>query len=239
MGFRFRKSVRLFPGVRLNFSKSGISTSLGRPGASINLGGRGTRYTAGIPGSGMSYSMLSSSASAGDRTADGQSTAGCFGWIAVALVAIFGLAICSKSPAPDLKSSDAQSSLQTEQLFVSASQLNCRANPSANAPVVTRFPRGTGVDVVVGGSKWSHVQRSEGACWVSREFLVRTLEAAAPLALAAAAKAQPTIRPNGQRRSSSAHRNSEGCPCSGSHVCIGPRGGRYCITSGGNKRYGV
>jgi hypothetical protein len=29
------------------------------------------------------------------------------------------------------------------------------------------------------------------------------------------------------------------CPCSGSRVCIGPRGGRYCITSGGNKRYGV
>lgn len=29
------------------------------------------------------------------------------------------------------------------------------------------------------------------------------------------------------------------CPCSGSSICIGPRGGRYCITSGGNKRYGV
>jgi hypothetical protein len=27
------------------------------------------------------------------------------------------------------------------------------------------------------------------------------------------------------------------CPCSGYSNCIGPRGGRYCITSGGNKRY--
>lgn len=27
------------------------------------------------------------------------------------------------------------------------------------------------------------------------------------------------------------------CPCSGSFNCVGPRGGRYCITSGGNKRY--
>lgn len=27
------------------------------------------------------------------------------------------------------------------------------------------------------------------------------------------------------------------CPCSGSKLCVGPRGGRYCITSGGNKRY--
>lgn len=29
------------------------------------------------------------------------------------------------------------------------------------------------------------------------------------------------------------------CPCNGGDVCVGPRGGRYCITSGGNKRYGV
>ena len=29
------------------------------------------------------------------------------------------------------------------------------------------------------------------------------------------------------------------CPCNGGNICIGPRGGRYCITSGGNKRYGV
>lgn len=27
------------------------------------------------------------------------------------------------------------------------------------------------------------------------------------------------------------------CPCSRSLNCVGPRGGRYCITSGGNKRY--
>lgn len=33
--------------------------------------------------------------------------------------------------------------------------------------------------------------------------------------------------------------SSGSCPCSGSKVCVGPRGGRYCITSGGNKRYGV
>ncbi|MGY2257806.1 hypothetical protein [Pseudomonas sp. SDO55104_S430] len=29
------------------------------------------------------------------------------------------------------------------------------------------------------------------------------------------------------------------CSCRGGNVCYGPRGGRYCITSGGNKRYGI
>jgi Protein of unknown function (DUF4236) len=57
MGFRFRKSVKLLPGVRLNFSKSGVSTTIGRPGASINVGGtHGPRANVGIPGTGISYS---------------------------------------------------------------------------------------------------------------------------------------------------------------------------------------
>ncbi len=41
------------------------------------------------------------------------------------------------------------------------------------------------------------------------------------------------------RRGSGSGHQASGCPCRGSQVCIGPRGGRYCITSGGNKRYGV
>lgn len=31
--------------------------------------------------------------------------------------------------------------------------------------------------------------------------------------------------------------SSDSCPCSGSNNCVGPRGGIYCYTSGGNKRY--
>jgi hypothetical protein len=31
--------------------------------------------------------------------------------------------------------------------------------------------------------------------------------------------------------------SASSCPCSGSKVCVGPRGGHYCITSSGNKRY--
>ena len=56
MGFRFRKTIKLFPGVKLNFSKSGVSTSIGGPGATINISKRGTRGTVGIPGTGVSYS---------------------------------------------------------------------------------------------------------------------------------------------------------------------------------------
>lgn len=56
MGFRFRKSVKLMPGVRLNIGRSGISASIGGKGASVNVGKRGVRGTVGIPGTGISYS---------------------------------------------------------------------------------------------------------------------------------------------------------------------------------------
>jgi hypothetical protein len=55
MGFRFRKSIKVAPGVRLNLSKSGTSWSIGRKGAMMNLKGRRTRITLGLPGTGLSY----------------------------------------------------------------------------------------------------------------------------------------------------------------------------------------
>lgn len=58
MGLRFRRSFKVFPGVRLNVSRGGLSTSFGVPGATVNVGKRGVRGTVGIPGSGLSYSTM-------------------------------------------------------------------------------------------------------------------------------------------------------------------------------------
>jgi len=60
MSLRFRRSVRLAPGVRVNFSKSGMSLSMGGRGGTVNLSSRGTRTTFGIPGTGLSWSQRSS-----------------------------------------------------------------------------------------------------------------------------------------------------------------------------------
>src|SRR5690606_17950182 len=58
MGIRFPKSIKIAPGVRVNLSKSGVSTSVGGKGLTANFSKRGTRVTAGIPGSGLSASKL-------------------------------------------------------------------------------------------------------------------------------------------------------------------------------------
>ncbi|HEY4373747.1 MAG TPA: DUF4236 domain-containing protein [Burkholderiales bacterium] len=57
MGFRFRKTISLIPGVRLNISKSGVSASVGGKGETVNIGQDGhVRGTVGAPGTGISYS---------------------------------------------------------------------------------------------------------------------------------------------------------------------------------------
>lgn len=63
MGFRFRKTIKLFPGVRINLGKSGVSTSIGRRGATLNISKRGTRGTVRVPGTGVSFTEKLSDAS--------------------------------------------------------------------------------------------------------------------------------------------------------------------------------
>lgn len=50
---RFRKRIKLIPGVRLNLSKSGVSLSAGVRGASVTFGKRGNYLNVGIPGTGL------------------------------------------------------------------------------------------------------------------------------------------------------------------------------------------
>lgn len=60
MGFRFRKSIKLAPGVKLNIGKKGVSSlSVGKNGARVNISKKGTKSTVGLPGTGLSYSSYS------------------------------------------------------------------------------------------------------------------------------------------------------------------------------------
>lgn len=52
MGWRYRKYIKIAPGVKLNISKSGVSTTLGGKGASINVGKDGAYLNTSIPGTG-------------------------------------------------------------------------------------------------------------------------------------------------------------------------------------------
>jgi hypothetical protein len=56
LGWFFRKRLKLFPGVTLNFGKGGISSvRFGGRGGGITVGTGGTRASASIPGTGLGY----------------------------------------------------------------------------------------------------------------------------------------------------------------------------------------
>ena len=55
MPFRFRRSIRFGPGVRLNLGKDGLSMTVGPRGAHITVGHGGTRSTVATPIPGVSY----------------------------------------------------------------------------------------------------------------------------------------------------------------------------------------
>lgn len=54
MGIRFRRSIKLAPGLRMNLGLGGLGLSVGPRGANIGIGSRGAYANVGIPGTGLS-----------------------------------------------------------------------------------------------------------------------------------------------------------------------------------------
>jgi len=97
MGFRFRRSIRILPGIRVNIGKRGVSTSIGVRGAHVTVGHGKVRETVGIPGSGLSYTHVSATEKPSAPTSitpmsKPSATRG-LGWLIV-LLAIFAYLIC-------------------------------------------------------------------------------------------------------------------------------------------------
>lgn len=203
-----------------------------------------------------------------------------------------------------------------ETLYVQASVLKARVEPSDSAMVIGRLPEGSALQLVERKGDWAKVEQGDRSFWVasryigasrparimsgeghglsgrkgasaggqsygtppsgkgnrdrggdvvnvdrpdtnmrdatevSSAFAVGTAGAGnmstnrqSFAALSPAKKSKKsTSRKKAKKKKRQSFRSesySGSCPCRGGTVCIGPRGGRYCITSGGNKRYGV
>lgn len=59
MPIRFRRTYKILPGVKLNVSKHGISTTIGPRGMHLTFNRYGVRQDVGLPGTGLSeYSYI-------------------------------------------------------------------------------------------------------------------------------------------------------------------------------------
>lgn len=125
--------------------------------------------------------------------------------------------------------------------YVNTSTLKVRAAPDGR--LLETLSGGTPVKVYEQKNSWSRISpASENARWVSSNYLCESagcyVKKTTPTSSSVSQKLRSEYQPSPTRRQSGTQYSSS-CPCSSGMVCTGPRGGRYCITSGGNKRYGV
>ncbi len=127
----------------------------------------------------------------------------------------------------------------------------------SNAPVYSIAPQtqdklpkkvesikaGSVYPVVSNERQWSQVRIGTKLYWVERNQLSDSSICPASVKSqkksTSASQSSAVSKQQDATQSKRTNTASSGCPCSSRQVCIGPRGGRYCITSGGNKRYGV
>lgn len=256
MGWRFRRSVKVLPGVRLNVSKSGISTSIGGPGATLNIGPKGTRQTVGLPGSGVSYSTFTPKGQGhaqGPGSGKGSGLGGC-AVISIALVLLVMIGRCvggGALPEPDAFGSAASEAAfadpigaatnfaDGDEVAIATAALRTRSEPSSTGTVVGTLHRGKTVKVLRRSGEWLQVAQGAALVWIAASHVKAHASERQGFSSTQAPNRHHGGAKSHKRRSSGSSGFDEGCPCGGSRVCVGPRGGRYCITSGGNKRYGV
>ena len=101
MAWKYRKRIKIAPGVTINVSRSGISTTIGTKGASVNIGKNGTYLNTGIPGTGIydrqrigggtnrRSSVTSTQGTPGGGNTSGYDNSGCFWFIGIAMVIMF------------------------------------------------------------------------------------------------------------------------------------------------------
>jgi hypothetical protein len=242
MAFRFRKSFRIAPGVRINVSTSGLSTMLGPRGMSVTMGRRGTFLNAGIPGTGVSTRGRLGSGGGHSFTGSGDegkaSGCGCLGAGVAGFFMLVLAGMCGDATTADTPYSSNTSAYRESSSHYSASEndvaytgrrddfyvhgsMNVRSQPNKHAAVVRTLSRG---DRVTLGPKdangWAplfdYAGRQTGFVYRASD-LVRTR---APAARSAAT--------GGSSRLSSAE--SRG-------YYTGPRGGCYTYSASGRKRY--
>lgn len=232
---RFRKSIKLAPGVRINLSGSGISTTLGGRGASLNIGKRGTRATVGIPGTGISCSRRVGSDDGGGGGAANEGAAQAGGCLGVGCLGFLMLVLVGMCTDPASRSSytdtttpalyRAAVTTETREWFYVHGNLNVRAEPQKDAAIVRTLHRG---DMVQLGPKdadgWARLYSGgseEGWVYRASDLVQRHAPAARRTASASSSAG------GGGSRRSSADRG----------YYTGPRGGCYTYSASGRKRY--
>lgn len=95
MGWNYRKSIKIAPGVKVNISKRGVGMSAGTKGFRVGVNSKGKTYaSASVPGTGIYYRKEYGSNSQ-SPSKNAKTKTSIMIWVIIAtLLAGIGLAVC-------------------------------------------------------------------------------------------------------------------------------------------------
>ena len=199
MGLKFRKSVKVAPGVKLNLNKKSTSVTFGGKGAHYTVSSTGKKTkSVGIPGTGLSYvetehinskkSKASSSKPKQKEKVKSSHVLGCavelFGFlflICIVIAIIFGgndsentddaSAIVQEN---SIDSSEETAQPQTTTMYATA-DLNVREGAGTDYNTVGQLNLGDTVEVYSTENGWSKIDYNGTECFVSANYLSSTV----------------------------------------------------------------
>lgn len=196
MGWRFRKSFKILPGVKLNINKKSIGVTFGGKGVHYTVNSKG-KHTAsvGIPGTGLyyteSHTKKKKSAPAsnyGNNHITNSSSPkpkkpfGC-GTVLITFVCcmIFAGIVSgfgNKDPVnEDIETSSAAviESAETEaiekRIMYATADLNVRSGPGTSYNVISTLPEGSEISVIGEDNGWAEIEYSQSPAYVSSSYI--------------------------------------------------------------------
>ncbi len=144
------------------------------------------------------------------------------------------------SPKQTSDSENAQSAVEEviESKYINTNSLNIRDKP--NGQVVGKLGRGEKVDIYEMKGNWARISlNSSSPQWLSTKLLCETDGCFKQKSRSTTSNNYQALKSHphhSERKQKKTYYDSD-CSCAVVDYCVGPRGGHYCITSGGNKRY--
>jgi hypothetical protein len=149
---------------------------------------------------------------------------GC-GWLMIAGIGVFLVAMCSKDPKPSaLMDASTATAASMSTMYVAAASVNCRADANGSAAVTEKLRLADEVQAGETSGTWSHVTtQSIGRCWVATRLLAEDKPTSRePMRASAPRYERPSyfVSPPPQSRKRRSSRLVEsGGSCGGKRVC--------------------
>ena len=200
MAFRFRRSIKIAPEIRINLSPKSASVRVGPKGLGYTVSTTGQkRISASIPGTGLSYSEVVSTKrhpapGAPAQLVTSQTKPLSKGPLTLLLLAIVvGLVWCSAQSNETTYAGPASSAQKT---LYSIANVRLRESPSAASRIVLTVPLGSAVLSSKTERSWHYVSYGDYSGWIRSDYLAEGHpEPSAPTSPTAApqvSSAQPT-----------------------------------------------